>query len=258
MKKLRLIPKICVWIVNLFIAFMALGVVMTFIGLIPFFGDGKRPESTEGMIYWSGHSSVNMGSYVMSYVSNYKAEESGEGGFTDYIGLKVPFPRAGEVHFDTDSSDFRIINEGGYNMTADLDWDHSRPVVYQFYGEKEQHLVITLFIICVILLFAITFYWLLTLRQLIIAMSRGEFFGMDNFKRLVILSIPAFVIPVIKYLAAYSSMQFFNDNFRIINGGYDHGMNLDLTPMIFGAIFLLMAAMVYEGTKFKEDSDLTI
>ena len=74
----------------------------------------------------------------------------------------------------------------------------------------------------------------------------------------MLLSVAALIIPVYKYLGGMLTKSYFLENFQIIDGGIHISVPEDTAPFVFGIIFLLMAGMVYEGSRLKEDSELTI
>ncbi len=257
MKRLNYISIISVWLVNGVILLIALGGLYSYFTLFRLSGEGFRPESTEGMATWSQSMSVNVGRYELAKVTEYEAG-SGEDGFSDFLELHVPFPEIRKMDKGEDQNGFTIVNESGIPVEPYLSREQWAPVRYKVKGKSEMIKLRWVFGILITLSLAFVFFILIVLRKFLLSLSRGVFFEPANYRRLIILSIPAFVIPLFEYVAGKYMLNFFYDHFRVLNGGVKSVMDTDLTPLVFGVIFLLMAGMVYEGSKLKEDQDLTI
>ena len=117
MKKINMVSRVCIWIVNLMIVLFIIGGVYSYYSLIRFAGEGPRPESTEGMISWQDYSEVSIGKYTLSRISEYNAEGP-EAGFTDYLELNVPYPQV--FALKAPDNNFRIISKKSHDIVETL------------------------------------------------------------------------------------------------------------------------------------------
>ncbi|MCA6075167.1 DUF2975 domain-containing protein [Fulvivirga sedimenti] len=253
MKRISRISTVSLWVVNIAIIVISAGSLFSYYMLSGFVGEGVRPESDEGMVGWSDTSEIKVGQYYLAKVSEFK-----DGVYRDYLELRVPHPRIYLMNTDTTGQNLKIVPRTDVTVRASYEDRFYLPVVYEFFGEKDIKKIIWLFIGYLTVSLALSLFVLITFRRFLLSLSRGEFFIRSNYKRLLLLSLVSFLIPVFKYVGDLFSSNYFEKNFRVVNGGvYLYG-GLDLTPMIFGVVLLLMAGMVYEGSRLREESDLTI
>ncbi len=261
MKNLRLIPRICVWIVYTLFLIMGAFAFISVQQYIKLLSPAEQPESKEGVLEWTRTSGIRLGDYELMKVSHYNAGSSYKGDLNVNYHLRVPYPKlllpqnSNPAIYNT-ASDYHARNRSEREVEAFSRKDTLTQVVYKIDSEADRYLLITVFGILILLTIGFGIYWLIILRRFILSMSGGTFFSMDNFWRIIILCIPTFLLPLIEYIAGRISVDFFETHFQSYGGMID--VTPDMTPVIFGVFLLLMAAMVYEGSKIKEENDLTI
>lgn len=255
MKKLNILSKVSLWVVNIMIFLVIAGGLYSFYSLLTFTGEGERPESTEGMIHWESRHEINIGEYELASVSEYNGEDLG---FSDYLELSVPYPALYVNGIDFSESGFKIRPKGEGDYTVSRADDIYLPLAFQFHSESGKSRILWLFAALLTLSLIISLSVLFVFRGFLSSLSKGEFFIQANSRRLIILGAAAFIIPLMAAVGHSISRSFLLDNFQIINGGLDLSRHMNNSPVIFGIVFLLMAGIVHEGSKIKEDSDLTI
>ena len=253
MKRISRISTVSVWVVNLAIIVITAGSLFSYFMLSGFAGEGKRPDSDEGMVGWSDTSEIKVGRYYLAKVSELQG-----GIYRDYLELRVPQPRIYLMQSDTKEEELKILPRTNVTVKASHEDRFYLPVVYEFFKEEDINSIIWLFVGYLTISFALSLFVLVIFRKFLLSLSRGEFFIQSNYRRLFLLSLVAFFIPVLEYAGDLFSSNYFEENFRVVNGGLYLFGGLDLTPMIFGVVLLLMAGMVYEGSRLREETELTI
>ncbi len=253
MKKITRISTISVWVVNIAIGLISIGSLYSYFMLLGFTGEGKRPDSTEGIEGWSSQAEIKVGDYYLTRVSEYK-----NGEFQDYIKLRVPHPRIYFMDGDAQNSSLEILPRTNTTLHASYEDQFTIPVVYEFSKEQDTGRITRIFAVYLTVSLVFTLFILITFRRFLLSLSKGEFFTRLNSRRMILLGAASFVLPLFEYIGGSISRNYFVDNFRVINGGIHFFDGVNLTPVVFGVVFLLLSGMIYEGSRLKEDSDLTI
>ncbi|MGK7389648.1 MAG: DUF2975 domain-containing protein [Candidatus Cyclobacteriaceae bacterium M2_1C_046] len=256
MKQLTTLSVLAKWIINITLAAVIIIIFMNLIHGYKLMQDNIKTPSTEGVLDWSKSSSINFNGYSLKHVLEYEKDENGtyKANFQDYILLRTPTPRIAINNIEGEQ--FSLIGENE-RITAYLQ-NESSPIVYKIKEKQAQKNVIIVGVLTNVFILLILLLWLLVFRKFIISISRKEFFIIKNARRLIILSIPAFILPFFNYLISYLSNQFYIKNFTAVQGHLLINYHFDPVPIIFGMTFLIMAGVVYEGARLKEETDLTI
>jgi len=251
----RLISKISIWVVNLLI----LGVFIVFIVNISAIYKILTPlepiEDLRGVETWSTGVTLNFNGYELNKELSYTSDNDQP--FSTDLYLSVPGPLVSRMTNDLEKDNFKIRSRDESQVKAFIA-DGPSPVRFKFERAADQNLIIFLYLTAYILVIILTIIWFWYLRKVIKNISTHQFFVSKNVKNLIILATPLLIIPFVQFAAEKIAFNYFINHFQVMNGGLSRVTDFNIMPIVFGLIFLMMAGIIKEGIKLKEEQELTI
>lgn len=251
----RLISKFSIWVVNLLI----LGVFIVFVVNISAIYKILTPlepiEDLRGVETWSTRVTLNYNGYELNKELYYTSDDDQP--FSTDLYLSVPGPLVSRMTNDLENDNFKIRSRDESQVKAIIS-DTPSPVKFKFESTADQNLIIFLYLTHYVLALILTLIWFWYLRALIKNISTHQFFVSKNVKNLIILATPLLIIPFVQFAAEKIATNYFIKHFQVMNGGLTRITDLNIMPVVFGLIFLMMAGIIREGIKLKEEQDLTI
>ncbi len=247
MKNFGFVSRISLWVVNLMFVALLLYAGYSVVEFWNLFDPKEPPSNAE----WVSMGGVGLGDYELLKVTNNRLNQDGELVPKLEYYLRVPYPKIliPEVNYQA-----KTIAD--IPMMAMARKDLLDSTVYQIQSTAVVNRLGWIFALGIGLVCTVLLISLILLRKLLLGINQKDFFSSANYRYLILLSIPPFLYPLAQYILGKASISFFQANFRI--NGLSSSVSPDYTPLIIGMIFLLIAGMVYEGSKLKEDQDLTI
>ncbi len=250
----RLISKVSIWVVNLIILSILCVLIIQTSVVYKMLTPIEPIEDLSGVKTWSSSVVLNSYGYKLEKELHYSSEQDTP--FETSVYLTVPGPMVRRMISNLENDDFKIRNRSDTKSKAFIS-DKPSPVKYKFIGQKKDTIT-GLYLVAYILSIALTAMWFWYLRTIVKNISQGKFFVKDNIKNFMVLSIPLLLLPFIQFLIESISYSRFVKNYQVMNGGLFRVVDFNIMPLVMGLIFLIMAGVIKEGMKIKEEQELTI
>lgn len=251
----RLISKGSMWVMNIIIGLIMLTMIAQISTVVRLYKPLEPIEHVNGMKSWS--TSVSLEVFKHTLKKSLECEQNNEFSCQTSLYLTLKKPEVNRMKEELNAGTFKIRKLTNQEVAAEID-DSPSPVRLKFTNENDHGFITTIFVLCYYLCFALLLIWCWTLRKIINNIAQGQFFQRDNVRNFLILSIPLIALPFFQIIIEDISRLYFLEHFQVMNGGLSMTGTFNFWPIIFGLIFLIMAGVIKEGMKIKEEQDLTI
>jgi len=253
--KSRFVATASIWLINLLMIGLIILLVFQSTAIITMYKPVESIGNLAGVETYSTDVSLEAFNYKLKRELNYSSPESDKP-YLSTLMFTPPFEFiSSEYYFN---SEITIRPKADSELVARIDDEHAAPVEYVFTDSNKQFWITTLYVIAYVLSILIVFWWLWALRKLVKNIAGQKFFITENVRQFIYLAIPLLLIPFLDFWARIYFQDLFMDNFQVMNGGLYRKANFKIMPIVFGLTFLIIGGLISEGTKLKEEQDLTI